>query len=61
MAQKRDPGSIGRRLEGKQRLRTNLHGLVMSKKRGVYRYDVTVTGKTDRGREVELTKRVSGA
>ncbi len=57
MAKKRDPGTSGISL-GK--LTTNLHGLAMTQRKYVYRYDVKVMGTTNSGREVELTKRVSG-
>ncbi len=57
MAEKRGAGTSGRYI-GK--LDTNLHGLIMKDKKYVYRYDVTVMGTTNSGKEVEMTKRVSG-
>jgi len=54
---KRTPGVSG---EPIGKLKTNLHGLVMTKVAYVYRYEVKVILHLNSDKDVEFTKRVGG-
>jgi hypothetical protein len=56
MPKKRTPGTSGEQI-GK--LKTNLHGLVMTKVAYVYRYEVKVILHLN-SKDVEFTKRIGG-